>query len=207
MRLISNYFPELTPKQIRQFNLLPELYNDWNSKINVISRKDIDYLEERLILHSLSIAKLFKPVRGTSFIDVGTGGGFPGIPLAIMFPESDFHLVDSIGKKILVVQDVINKLGLTNVKAEKLRVEELHTKYDFVISRAVTELSVFFKWTRNIINLNGNNNISNGILYLKGGEIENEIKSLKTKTRIFEISDFFSEPFYQTKKIIHIYYD
>jgi 16S rRNA (guanine527-N7)-methyltransferase len=207
MKLILKYFPEITSLQIRQFNLLPGLYNDWNSKINVISRKDIDYLEERHILHALSIAKIFKPLKGTTFIDVGTGGGFPGIPLAIMFPDSNFHLVDSIGKKILVVQDIIDKLGLTNVKAEKLRVEELNTKYDFIISRAVTELPVFYKWTKNMINKNGHNNISNGIIYLKGGDIENEIKFLKSKTRIFDISDFFSEPFYQTKKIIHIFND
>ena len=205
MNLVFKYFPELTQLQIERFNKLPDLYNDWNSKINVVSRKDIEHIEERHILHSLAIAKILKPVKGTAFLDVGTGGGFPGIPLAIMYPECTLHLVDSIGKKILVVQDIAEKLGLTNVRAEKLRVEELKTKYDFIVSRAVTELPVFYKWTKSKISDIERNTIPNGILYLKGGDIDSEIKALKANINIFEINEFFLEPFYQTKKIIHIY--
>lgn len=204
VNLILKYFPELSQIQLGQFNMLPELYNDWNSKINVISRKDIDLLEERHMLHSLAIAEILKPVKGTTFIDVGTGGGFPGIPLAIMFPECSFHLVDSIGKKISVVQDIADKIGLKNVKAEKTRVEEINNKYDFVISRAVTDLSVFYKWTRSKINNSHKNELRNGILYLKGGDIFDEIRGIKARVNIFEIKEFFQEPFYQTKKIIHI---
>jgi len=138
-------------------------------------------------------------------MDVGTGGGFPGIPLAIMFPESSFYLIDSIGKKITVVQDIIEKLGLKNVKTDKLRVEEISDKFDFILSRAVTDLNVFYQWTKGKIDNNQNNSLPNGILYLKGGDIENEIKIIKAKVKIYEINDFFSESFYQTKKIIHIY--
>ena len=205
MELISHYFPNLTPSQIHQFAMLPELYNEWNTKINVISRKDIEHLVERHILHSLAIAKILKPIKGTTFMDVGTGGGFPGIPLAIMFPESSFYLIDSIGKKITVVQDIIEKLGLKNVKTDKLRVEEVSDKFDFILSRAVTDLNVFYQWTKSKVSPISKNNLANGILYLKGGEIENEIKIIKAKVKIYEINDFFSESFYQTKKIIHIY--
>jgi len=205
MELISHYFPGITPSQIQQFAMMPELYNEWNAKINVISRKDIEHLVERHILHSLAIAKILKPIKGTTFMDVGTGGGFPGIPLAIMFPESSFYLIDSIGKKITVVQDIIEKLGLKNVKTDKLRVEEISDKFDFILSRAVTDLNVFYQWTKGKIDNNQNNSLPNGILYLKGGDIENEIKIIKAKVKIYEINDFFSESFYQTKKIIHIY--
>jgi 16S rRNA (guanine527-N7)-methyltransferase len=204
MQLILKYFPQLTAIQINQFELLPELYNEWNSKINVISRKDIGFIEERHILHSLAIAKILKPVKGTSFMDAGTGGGFPGLPLAILFPECSFHLVDSIGKKIKVVSEIARSLGLTNVTAEKARFEDITENYDFVISRAVCELNSFYKMTKNSISTENRNEILNGILYLKGGDFSEELESLKSKVIIFEIQHFFSESFYVTKKIVYI---
>ena len=205
MDIICKYLLELSQKQKSQFAQLLPLYIDWNSKINVISRKDIDYLYERHVLHSLSIAKVIQFKKDTSILDAGTGGGFPGIPLAIYFPEVQFHLVDSIGKKITVVNEISKALGLSNITAEKARVENIDNKYDFVISRAVTSLPVFSKWVFPLISKQQNNSISNGILYIKGGDIADELSQLKYHSKIYPISQFFDEPFFDTKQIIHIY--
>jgi 16S rRNA (guanine527-N7)-methyltransferase len=205
LELIRKYFPQLTTRQYEQFAQLEPLYQDWNSKINLISRKDIDQLYEKHVLHSLGIAKVvpFKPE--TSLLDVGTGGGFPGIPLAILFPECHFHLVDSIGKKIRVVQEVAQALQLTNVKAEQVRAETIQDDtYDFVISRAVTDLKEFYGWVRNKINKPYQNNLRNGILYLKGGDLTEELKEVKFKYKIYNLSDYFEEPFFETKKIVYV---
>jgi len=200
---IIKYFPELTNMQTEQFAHLPSLYVEWNEKINVISRKDIDNICVNHILHSLAIAKLMPFADGTCVLDVGTGGGFPGIPLAIMFPQTKFHLVDSIGKKITVVNAVAESIGLHNVKAEHIRVEQIKEKYDFVVSRAVTRFDDFYRMTRHCIQSGGNNNLANGILYLKGGDFEDELHSISRKSDIYNISDFFTESFFETKKIIH----
>ncbi len=181
-----------------------ELYRHWNAKINVISRQDIDSLYEKHILHSLGIAKVIQFVPGTEVLDVGTGGGFPGVPLAVLFPLVDFHLVDSIGKKIKVVNEVAGALGLTNVRAEQARVEHLDTTYDFVVSRAVTRLKPFLGWVRYKIHKNGNNRLRNGVLYLKGGDLEEELAEIKDKYRIFDLSDYFHESFFETKKVIYV---
>ena len=204
MDLILKYFPNLTAEQQNQFAALDELYRDWNAKINLISRQDIDALYEKHVLHSLAVAKVvsFKP--GTEVLDVGTGGGFPGIPLAILFPLVDFHLVDSIGKKIKVVQAVADALGLKNVKAEQVRVEQLSTTYDFVISRAVTRLKPFLGWVRYKIHKSGNNDRPNGVLYLKGGDLGEELSEVTDRYRIYDLSDYFEEPFFETKKLIYV---
>ncbi|AUD07541.1 16S rRNA (guanine(527)-N(7))-methyltransferase RsmG [Spirosoma pollinicola] len=204
MELLLKYFPNLTVEQKERFAALDGLYRDWNAKINVISRQDIDALYEKHILHSLSIAKVvsFKP--GTEILDVGTGGGFPGIPLAILFPMVDFHLVDGIGKKIKVVQEISDALGLTNVKAEQIRVEQLNTTYDFVVSRAVTQLKPFLGWIRYKIHKAGNNDRPNGVLYLKGGDLKAELAEVLDRYRVYDISDYFEEPFFETKKIIYL---
>ncbi|MFC5409141.1 16S rRNA (guanine(527)-N(7))-methyltransferase RsmG [Larkinella bovis] len=204
MELIKKYFPNLTTQQLDQFAALEELYRQWNAQINVISRQDIDSLYEKHVLHSLGIAKVIQFVPGTEILDVGTGGGFPGIPLAILFPLADFHLVDSIGKKIKVVTEVSSALGLTNVRAEQARVEHLKTTYDFVISRAVTRLKPFLGWVRYKILKTGNNKLRNGVLYLKGGDLAEELAEVKDKYRIYELSDYFDEPFFETKKVIYI---
>ncbi|GAB3984292.1 16S rRNA (guanine(527)-N(7))-methyltransferase RsmG [Spirosoma terrae] len=202
--LILKYFPELTAEQKERFAALEGLYSDWNTKINVISRQDIDSLYEKHILHSLGIAKIvqFKP--GTEILDVGTGGGFPGIPLAILYPLADFHLVDSIGKKIKVVQEIADALGLKNVKAEQVRVEQLKTTYDFVVSRAVTRLKPFLGWVRYKIHKAGNNDRPNGVLYLKGGDLAEELAEVPDRYRVYDLSDYFDEPFFETKKVIYI---
>lgn len=205
MEIIRKYFPDLTEKQEYQFGQLLPLYADWNSKINVISRKDIDHLYERHVLHSLSIAKIVQFKKNTSILDAGTGGGFPGIPLAIYFPEVQFHLVDSIGKKINVVNEISKALGLSNITAEKARVETIDNKYDFIISRAVTSLPVFSKWVFQLISKQQNNSISNGILYIKGGDIEDELGQLKYRNKVYPISQFFKESFFDTKNVIHIF--
>jgi len=205
MEIISKYFPELTAIQNEQFSRLLPLYQEWNEKINVISRKDIDRLYERHVLHSLAIAKIIRFRPNTSVLDIGTGGGFPGIPLAILFPEVKFHLVDSIGKKIKVVEEVTSALRLKNVSFEKKRAEALTGKYDFIVSRAVTSLPVFVNWVRKLVSFNQLNELKNGILYIKGGNVSDELNQLKYRTRIFPINQFFGEPFFETKNIIHIY--
>ncbi|NID13371.1 16S rRNA (guanine(527)-N(7))-methyltransferase RsmG [Fibrivirga algicola] len=201
---ILTYFPNLTDEQKAQFAALDGLYRDWNAKINVISRQDIDALYEKHVLHSLGIAKVvqFKP--GTEILDVGTGGGFPGIPLAIMFPLVQFHLVDSIGKKITVVKGVAEALGLTNVRAEQVRAEAISASYDFVVSRAVTRLQPFMSWTRYKVTKRGNNDIPNGVLYLKGGDLTEELAEIPDKYKLYSLSDYFQGEFFETKKVVHI---
>ena len=202
--LIQEYFKDLTEEQIAQFDQLYDLYSFWNAQINVISRKDIEELYVRHILHSLGIAKFcsFKP--GTKVLDVGTGGGFPGIPLAIMFPETQFHLVDSIGKKIKVVTEVAAGLGLKNVKASHLRAEQVNDKYDFVVSRAVTRLIDFYPWVKDKFNKDSKNAIANGILYLKGGDLAEEIKETRLKAELYPLSNYFKEEFFDTKYVMYI---
>ncbi len=204
MQIISKYFPGLTPEQHERFAALDALYRDWNSKINVISRKDIDNLYEHHILHSLGIAQLvsFKP--GTRIMDLGTGGGFPGIPLAIMFPEVQFHLVDSIGKKIRVCDEVRTALGLTNVTTEWNRAENVKEKYDFVVSRAVMPLADLVKLIRKNIARDSKNAMPNGLICLKGGELEHEVMPMKNHTLITDLSNYFEEEFFVTKKVVYV---
>jgi 16S rRNA (guanine527-N7)-methyltransferase len=202
--LIFKYFKNLSPSQISQFEELAEIYEHWNAQINVISRKDLDFFYERHVLHSLGIAKVCEFVADTEILDVGTGGGFPGIPLAILFPEVQFHLVDSIGKKIKVVQEVAQALNLKNVKAEHERAEKIHHTYDFIISRAVTRMAPFLTWVENKINRNHYNPLRNGILYLKGGDLEEELNEAKRKYQIYDIPKFFEEDFFETKKVVYL---
>ena len=204
MDKIRKYFPDLTAMQLEKFEALMPYYADWNSKINVISRKDFEHFYERHVLHSLAIAKVLRFKNGTEIVDVGTGGGFPGIPLAIMFPNVDFMLIDSIAKKIKVVSDVANNLQLNNVESAQIRFENLNRSFDFVVSRAVTDLPTFVKWSKNKIRKKGFNHIRNGILYLKGGDIKQEIKLTGKKARIYPVSDFFDEDFFKTKYVVHL---
>ena len=204
MSLIKSYFPSLTDEQYQQFDKLVPLYREWNEKINVISRKDIDELEIHHILHSLSIAKFTTFQKGTNILDVGTGGGFPGIPLAIMFPQCNFTLIDSIAKKIIVVNGIVQSLGLNNVKAFQKRSEAITEKYDFVVSRAVTAFPDFVKLTAHAITPKQNNAIPNGIIYLKGGNFDHEIKPYGKRVFVTKLSDYFAEPYFDTKKIIHL---
>lgn len=204
MKTILKHFPDLTPKQIQQFEQCEPLYRHWNEQINVISRKDIEHLYEHHILHSLAIAKIVPFKNKSKILDVGTGGGFPGIPLAILFPEVDFVLVDSIGKKIKVVKEVATALGLTNVRALQIRAEDIDEKFDFIVSRAVTTLPEFMTWIRNKYSVKSFNYINNGLLYLKGGDIKDEITSVKGKAKVYNISDFFDEEFFQTKKVVYV---
>jgi 16S rRNA (guanine527-N7)-methyltransferase len=204
MELIHKYFPDLTDRQIEQFSQLKELYQFWNEQINVISRKDMDQFYERHVLHSLAISKIIQFKDTTSFLDVGTGGGFPGIPLAILYPNCTFHLVDSIGKKIKVVKEVANSLGLDNVKATHTRAENIKEKYDFVISRAVTAMPAFLQWVNNKIKKKQINALPNGILYLKGGDLTEEMAPVKNYYEINPISSFFEEEFFETKKVVYV---
>ena len=204
MDLILKYFPELTERQREQFASLLPLYEDWNAKINVISRKDMDNFYEHHVLHSLAIAKV-QPFKSMSeILDVGTGGGFPGVPLAIMFPQANFHLIDSIGKKIKVVQDVAQQLELTNVRAEQIRAEQVGGEYDFVVSRAVASLPEFVKWVRGKVSDSHYHKLRNGILYLKGGDLEAELAPFKKKVRTWDIADFFEEEYFETKKVVYL---
>jgi 16S rRNA (guanine527-N7)-methyltransferase len=202
--IVFSYFPNLSPSQVEQFKKLHDLYREWNEKINVISRKDIDNLYINHVLHSLGIAKVqqFKP--GADILDVGTGGGFPGIPLAILFPESRFHLVDSIGKKITVVKEVSNAIGLQNVKAEQIRAEQLKGQYDFIVSRAVTRLKEFYGWIHQKVKKKSVHEKDNGILYLKGGDLEEELNELKRPYQLIDLSEYFKEEFFETKKVVYV---
>jgi 16S rRNA (guanine527-N7)-methyltransferase len=203
---ILKYFPNLSEKQIKQFSALKDLYQHWNEQINVISRKDIDNFYERHVLHSLAIAKVISFEPGTTLLDVGTGGGFPGVPLAILFPECKFHLVDSIGKKIKVVNEVSIALGLTNLTSEHRRAEEIKGSFDFVISRAVTRLNRFIPWINTKFKSKNNNTIRNGILYLKGGDLHEELNEakLKYKPTLYKIPDFFEGEFFETKQVVYV---
>ena len=203
MKIIQKYFKGLSKEQLIQFTKLEVLYKDWNSKINVISRKDIDELYLRHVLHSLSIAKLISFKDGTSILDVGTGGGFPGIPLAILFPNCKFHLVDSIQKKINVVNNVVKELDLKNVNTSSCRVEAISEKNDFVVSRAVTNMKDFVSWIKFKINKISFNDFKNGVLYLKGGDLNEELKSFKN-VKTFELSEFFNEDFFNEKKVVYL---
>jgi len=203
MVLILKYFPNLNNDQIDKFEKLQELYQDWNLKINVVSRKDIDELYLRHVLHSLGIAKVIEFKAGTTILDVGTGGGFPGVPLAILFPESDFHLVDSIAKKLKVVNEVVAGLGLTNVKTTHSRVESINDTYDFIVSRAVAAMPTFVHWVKGKIAKKQNNALKNGILYLKGGDLTEELQNYRAAT-IYNLSDYFTEDFFDTKKVVHL---
>ena len=204
MDKIVKYFPDLNPMQIELFKQLQPLYAEWNAQINVISRKDFPEFYERHVLHSLAIAKFIRFTPGTKILDVGTGGGFPGIPLAILFPKVQFHLVDSIGKKIKVVNEVTDSLRLMNVKAEQIRAEQLKEKYDFVVSRAVTKLPEFVNWVRKNISKKQRNALPNGIIYLKGGDLTEEIKPFKRNIFIQNLSEYFDEEFFETKKVLHL---
>lgn len=207
MDKLLHYFPNLTEKQIVQFSKLQELYEDWNLKINVVSRKDIDELYIRHVLHSLAIAKIIQFKEGTKIMDVGTGGGFPGIPLAILFPKVQFHLVDSIGKKIKVVNEVVDGLDLENVKTTHGRVEEVKETYDFIVSRAVAQMETFVRWNKNKVHKKHNHlqdfGLKNGILYLKGGDLTEELHNFP-KAKIYHIPDFFEEKFFETKKVVYV---
>ena len=203
LELILKYFPDLTPLQIEQFTKLYDLYNDWNSKINVISRKDIDELYSRHVLHSLGIAKVIQFNPGTKVLDVGTGGGFPGIPLAIIFPETQFYLIDIIAKKIKVVNEVAQGLGLKNVKAEQKRAELIKEEFDFIVSRAVTNMPDFVKWIKDKTKKTSTHHLKNGILYLKGGDLTDELSIYQT-VQLFDLPDFFEEEFFETKKVVYL---
>lgn len=204
MKQILSYFPDLTQTQIKQFEALEELYKFWNDQINVISRKDTENFYERHVLHSLGIAKIQLFIPKSEILDVGTGGGFPGIPLAILFPASNFTLVDSIGKKIKVVNEVSQALGLTNVTGIHCRAEQVEGKFDFVVSRAVTRMPDFLNWIKGKIKSKSNHERKNGIFYLKGGDLSEEMSTVKQKFKEFQLNEIFQEEFFETKKVIHV---
>ena len=201
---IKRYFPNLSAQQTEQFAMLGALYAEWNNRINVISRKDIDHLYERHVLHSLAIAKMIDFAPGAEILDVGTGGGFPGVPLAIFFPETHFHLIDSIGKKIKVVDAVVGALQLQNVTTQHIRAEQLNSKYDFVVSRAVTSFRDFIPWMNNKILKRSLHDIPNGMFFLKGGDLTKELYPYRNRSKTLIISDFFSDPFFSEKKVVYI---
>ena len=203
MQLLKKYFPDLTDTQSQQFELLETLYKDWNLKINVVSRKDIDELYLRHVLHSLGIAKVTSFLPNAKVLDVGTGGGFPGIPLAILYPETQFHLVDSIAKKLKVVDEVVDGLGLTNVKTTHDRVENINDQFDFIVSRAVAVMPTFVHWIKGKIAKEQKHKLKNGILYLKGGDLSEELETYRTAT-IYNLSDYYTEDFFDTKKVVHL---
>lgn len=202
--LITKYFPTLTEDQINKFDKLYSLYEYWNNQINVISRKDLESFYERHVLHSLGIAKIIEFVPGTKILDIGTGGGFPGIPLAIMYPNVDFTLVDSIGKKIKVVNEIASALSLHNVKGIHERAEKIKDKYDFIVSRAVTAMPQFLTWTHGKFRKENINSLQNGILYLKGGDLTEEMKTVKYPALYFDLPNYFSEDFFETKKVVYL---
>jgi 16S rRNA (guanine527-N7)-methyltransferase len=202
--LITKYFPSLTEKQLQQFEQLQELYSFWNSQINVVSRQDIENLYEKHVLHSLGIAKVMKFKPGTEILDVGTGGGFPGIPLAILFPDSQFHLVDSIGKKIKVVTEVSQAIGLKNLTTQHERAENVANDYDFIVSRAVTRLKPFYGWIKDKVTKNQFNDLRNGILYLKGGDLSEELEEFGGKYEQYNLAEYFTEDFFETKKVVYV---
>ena len=204
MEIIQKYFPELTDTQKEQFMALYDLYTDWNSKINVISRKDITNLYEHHVLHSLGIAKVINFRPGTEIMDLGTGGGFPGIPLAIMFPDTHFHLVDRIGKKVKVATEIASAIGLRNVTTRHCRAEEEKQLFDFVVSRAVMPLTDLLKIIRKNIKKEQNNALPNGLICLKGGELQNEVLPVKHQTVMYDLKDYFEEEFFETKKVVYV---
>ena len=204
MKQIEHYFPELTETQRKQFSMLGAIYQHWNEQINVISRKDTENFYERHVLHSLGIAKVMEFSAGSRILDIGTGGGFPGIPLAMLHPDCQFTLVDSIGKKIRVVNEVKDALGLTNVNAIHDRAENIQGSFDFIVSRAVTAMPDFIRWTKGKIAKKNQNSLKNGILYLKGGDLSEELSTVKHAIKIYHLNEFFSEEFFETKKVVHI---
>jgi 16S rRNA (guanine527-N7)-methyltransferase len=204
MKLIEHYFADLSPLQLQQFTSLEGLYQTWNAQINVISRKDTEHFYERHVLHSLAIAKIIQFLPGASVLDIGTGGGFPGIPLAILFPEVQFHLVDSIGKKIKVVQEVAGHLGLTNVKASHARAENVKDRYDFIVSRAVTQMPIFLTWIKGKSAKTNLHSFKNGVFYLKGGDLSEELAGLRYPVKEFPIAEFYTEEFFETKKVVYV---
>lgn len=204
MDILKKYFPDLSPQQYEQFEAMGQLYRDWNARINLVSRKDIEALYERHILHSLSIARLIQFSDHSRIADVGSGGGFPGVPLAIMFPKVSFLLIDSTAKKMNAVAEIAASLGLNNLKTVQARAESFKGNFDFVTARAVSTLPQFYEWTRHLIQPGTNRGLENGILYLKGGEVEAEIKLLKQRCDVYDIAEVFDEPYFETKKIIHI---
>ncbi len=201
--IITKYFDTLSEQQISQFEALAPLYKDWNAKINVISRKDIDELYEKHVLHALGIAKVMPFLPKATVLDVGTGGGFPGIPLAILFPETQFHLVDTIGKKIKVVDAVVAALALKNVTTAHIRAEKVQQEFDFIVSRAVTNMPDFVKWVRKKVKRKSKHSLKNGILYLKGGDLTEELATFPNAS-LYNLTDYFEEPFFETKKVVHL---
>jgi len=208
-RLIQHYFPDLNAQQMEQFERMGDLYLDWNSKINVISRKDMESFYIHHVLHSLGVAKLLSFQAGTKILDIGTGGGFPGIPLAILFPEVQFHLVDSIGKKISVVKDVVKQLGLKNVAAQQVRAESLEDrKYHFIVSRAVTQMEKFYPWIKDKFRKEDvHEEFQNGVFYLKGGDVDEELEALHLNYVSYHLEDYFTESYFETKKVVYLPYE
>jgi 16S rRNA (guanine527-N7)-methyltransferase len=202
--IVFHYFPNLSEKQKEQFTNLYDLYFEWNNKINVISRKDIENLYINHVLHSLGIARVMEFKPGASILDVGTGGGFPGIPLAILYPETQFHLVDSIGKKITVVKEVAAGIGLKNIRAEQVRAETIKAEYDFIVSRAVTRLKEFYQWIHRKVKKQSVHDLDNGILYLKGGDLNEELTELRKPHSVYELSKYFQEEYFETKKVVYV---